>query len=58
MRECERIRRFGGRIILFAAGMHAEQEFLRKLCVADSDYFNTFQAVDISNSLVNLVTEL
>ena len=58
LKECDRIRKQGGRVFTIGVGPAVEKEFLKEICAAEKDYFDAFQALDISHALVNIVTEI
>lgn len=57
-KECERIRKFGGRVFTIGVGPAVEKDFLLQLCATPKDYFDAYEAVDISHALVNIVTDI
>ena len=58
LKECERIRKQGGRIFTIGVGPAVDKTFLKELCAAEKDYFDAFQSLDISHALINIVTEI
>jgi molecular chaperone DnaK len=58
LKECDRIRRQGGRIFCIGVGPAVEKDFLTQLCATEKDYFDAYEAVDISHALVNIVTDI
>jgi len=57
-KECERVRRQGGRIFVIGVGPAAEKDVLRQLCATERDYFDAYQTIDISHALINIVTDI
>ena len=58
LEECHRIRRTGGRIITVGVGRQVQQEYLRGICSAASDYHHCDQSIELEGTFINLATEL
>jgi Mg-chelatase subunit ChlD len=58
MSECVRIRRSGGRIITIGIGKKVNSDFLQRMCMRPSDFYDHTSEVVLEGTFINLATEV
>lgn len=58
MSECVRIRRSGGRIITVGVGKRINRDFLKRMCIRPSDYYEHTSEIVLDGTFINLATDV
>ena len=57
-KECDRIRKYGGRIFAISVGPSPDKDLLKTLCAAEEDYADAYDGLSIRHALNNILTRV